>query len=129
MLREILPNESATATLLRWFSHFFAGFRERSPLAPGQASKAAARNFFQNRIDFLGDEFVQRHLPSPFSLDPSPPEHALHKGRPAEAEEMRVKPPDGTAAEKRAMADYTLAIEADQQEADRKKGGAKLLRL
>ena len=35
MLREILPNESATATLLRWFSHFFARFRERPPLAPG----------------------------------------------------------------------------------------------
>jgi len=35
MLREILPNESATATLLRRFSHFFARFRERPPLAPG----------------------------------------------------------------------------------------------
>ena len=96
MLREISPNESATATLLRWFSHLFARLRERPPLAPGQAPKAAARNFFQDGIDLLGDEFVQRHLPAPFALDPSPSQYALRKRRPAEAEEMRVEPPGGS---------------------------------
>ena len=129
MLREILPNESATATLLRWFSHFVARFRERPPLTPGQAPKAGARNFFKDRIDFLGDEFVQRHLPTPFSLDSSPSQYALHKRRPAEAEQMRIEPPGGTATQKSAMADHTLSIEDDEHEADRKKGGAEILRL
>ena len=98
MLREILPNESATATLLRLFSHFFARLRERPPLAPCQALKAAARNFFQDGIDFLGDEFAQRHPSAPFFLDSSPSQNALHKRGPAEAEEMRVKPPHSSAA-------------------------------
>ena len=64
-----------------------------------------------------------------FSLDSSPSHYALHKRRPAEAEEMRVEPPDGTAAQKSAMAHHTLAIEDDQQEANREKGGAEILRL
>jgi len=97
MLREI--PESATATLLRWFGHFFARLRQRSPLAPGQAPEAASRNFFQNRIDLLGDEFVKRHLLAPLALDPAPPERALHKRGSAETEEMCVKPTGGTTAE------------------------------
>ena len=54
---------------------------------------------------------------------------ALHERRPAEAEEMSIEPPGGAAAQKSAMADHTLSIEDDQQEADREKGVAEILRL
>ena len=47
ILREISPNESATATLLWWFGHLLAHLREGAPLAPGQTLEAGLRNLFQ----------------------------------------------------------------------------------
>ena len=129
MLREILPNDPQPPHYCGGSGHFFARLRERPPLAPGQAPEAAARNFFQDGIDFLGDEFVERHLPAAFALDSSPSQRALHKRRPAEAEQMRVEPADGTAARESAVTDHTAAIEDDQQEADREKGVAEIFRL
>ena len=68
MLRETSPNESTTATLLRWFGHLFAYPGEGSAFAPGQAPEAGARNFFQERINLGGDELLPRHLPAAFAL-------------------------------------------------------------
>jgi hypothetical protein len=44
MLCPISPNKSATATLLRWFGHSATRLPKDSPLAAGQAPKAAPRD-------------------------------------------------------------------------------------
>src|SRR6266513_2060417 len=71
MLREISPNESATATLLRWFGYLLPHLRQGAPLAPGQALEAGLRNFFQQRVDLFHDEFLERHTPAALALQPA----------------------------------------------------------
>jgi hypothetical protein len=77
MLWLISPNESATATLLRWFGHPGTRLAKYPPLAPSQTPEAAARDFFQHGVDLLGDEFIKRHLPAALALDAPTPERTL----------------------------------------------------
>ena len=68
-------NPAALAGLKGWNFEVLGGgvgvVGEHPSLAPGQTPEAAPRNFFKNRIDFLEDEFGQRHLPAPLALKAS----------------------------------------------------------
>ena len=111
MLREISPNECATGTLLRSFGHPFARLTEKASLPPAQAAQAAARNFFQERIDLFSDELPGRHLASPFQREVAPPQGALNKERLSKTKQASVEPSCGTTAEPGAVADDTVPVD------------------
>src|SRR5205814_7540960 len=77
--------------------------RQQFSLGPRQAFHSFTRNLIEQRIDFLRDEFFRRHCVVTFGFGSALRERALQNRRPAEPEQMSVKPSGDATAQERTV--------------------------